>query len=172
LGVGPTVVAEMTKTAISGRERSRGSWIGSRGNYVDISTRTIVLPKVRIDGPYGAPAEDVFEKEVAVLIGAGIGMFSKLSIARDELIICLGVTPFASILKHIYLKKRQKDIGKLRRVEFIWICKDAPAFGWFQSLLSDVEALYIGCTFPVPTHQKLCLKSALIQQTSCASIFT
>ena len=40
------------------------------------------LPAVRIDGPYGAPAEDVFDSEAAVLVGAGIG-----------------VTPFASILK-------------------------------------------------------------------------
>jgi NADPH oxidase 1 len=34
---------------------------------------SITLPQVRIDGPYGAPAADVFNHEVAVLIGAGIG---------------------------------------------------------------------------------------------------
>ena len=34
------------------------------------------LPVVRIDGPYGAPAEDVFKSEVAVLIGAGIGIIN------------------------------------------------------------------------------------------------
>ncbi|KAI2370798.1 hypothetical protein LOY91_003752, partial [Ophidiomyces ophidiicola] len=27
------------------------------------------MPKIRIDGPYGAPAEDVFDNEIAVLIG-------------------------------------------------------------------------------------------------------
>jgi NADPH oxidase len=43
------------------------------------------MPSLKIDGPYGAPAEDVFENEVAVLIGTGIG-----------------VTPWASILKSIY----------------------------------------------------------------------
>src|ERR1700712_2012109 len=43
------------------------------------------MPTLRIDGPYGAPAEDVFANEVAVLIGTGIG-----------------VTPFASVLKHIW----------------------------------------------------------------------
>jgi NADPH oxidase len=32
------------------------------------------LPAVRIDGPFGAPAEDVFDNQVAVLIGAGIGL--------------------------------------------------------------------------------------------------
>ncbi|KAJ5544532.1 Riboflavin synthase-like beta-barrel [Penicillium sp. DV-2018c] len=43
------------------------------------------MPAIRVDGPYGAPAEDVFENEIAVLIGTGIG-----------------VTPWASILKNIW----------------------------------------------------------------------
>jgi len=81
------------------------------------------LPSVRIDGPYGAPAEDVFNGEVAILIGAGIG-----------------VTPFASILKHIWYRQKKGALGSLRRVEFFWVCRDAPSFGWFQSLLQEVEA--------------------------------
>ncbi|OQV00069.1 FAD-binding domain-containing protein [Cladophialophora immunda] len=32
------------------------------------------MPAIRIDGPYGAPAEDVFDNEIAVLIGTGIGV--------------------------------------------------------------------------------------------------
>ena len=46
-----------------------------RGDYVELdpSHSSRPLPVVRIDGPYGAPAEDVFKVEVAVLIGAGIG---------------------------------------------------------------------------------------------------
>ena len=32
------------------------------------------MPTLRIDGPYGAPAEDVFKSEVAVLVAAGIGV--------------------------------------------------------------------------------------------------
>jgi len=31
-------------------------------------------------------------------------------------------------------------MGSLRKVEFFWICRDAPSFGWFQSLLQEVEA--------------------------------
>ena len=42
---------------------------------------------LRIDGPYGAASEDVFDYKVTVLCGAGIG-----------------VTPFASILKTVYLR--------------------------------------------------------------------
>jgi NADPH oxidase len=53
--------------------------------------------------------------------------------------IYLGVTPFASILKHIWYRQKKGDLGSLRRVEFFWVCRDAPSFGWFQSLLQEVE---------------------------------
>ena len=82
------------------------------------------LPQIRIDGPYGAPAEDVFNNEIAILIGTGIG-----------------VTPWASILKNIwYLRQSPYPPRRLRRVEFIWICKDTSSFEWFQTLLSSLEA--------------------------------
>lgn len=123
LGVGPSVVAAMTSAAMKGSEKSEK--VGSvRGDFVELdSSSGLSLPAVRIDGPFGAPAEDVFDVEVAVLVGAGIG-----------------VTPFASILKDIWYRQRQGNCGTLRRVEFFWICRDAPSFGWFQSLLSEIEA--------------------------------
>ncbi|KAJ7708362.1 NADPH oxidase isoform 1 [Mycena rosella] len=122
LGVGPSVVAAMTNAAMKGSEKDDKT--GLRGEFVELDASTAgAMPVVRIDGPYGAPAEDVFDVEVAVLIGAGIG-----------------VTPFASILKHIWYRQRKGNLGTLRRVEFFWVCRDAPSFGWFQSLLSEVEA--------------------------------
>lgn len=45
-----------------------------------------------MDGPFGTASEDVFQYEVAMLVGAGIG-----------------VTPFASILKSIWYKFQQAD---------------------------------------------------------------
>jgi len=121
LGAGPSVVASMTKAAMRGSEKS-GQY-GTRGDFVEIDSGAGPLPTVRIDGPYGAPAEDVFNVEVAVLVGAGIG-----------------VTPFASILKHIWYRQKRGNLGTLRRVEFFWVCRDAPSFGWFQSLLQEVES--------------------------------
>lgn len=125
LGAGPSVVAAMTQAALKGAEKVDKSNIGMRGSFIEIDTNNSdrPLPAVRIDGPFGAPAEDVFNCEVAVLIGAGIG-----------------VTPFASILKHIWYRQRKANLGTLRRVEFFWVCRDAPSFGWFQSLLQQVEA--------------------------------
>jgi NADPH oxidase len=122
LGVGPSVVAAMTSAAMKGSEKKENE--STRGDFVELDANGgLTLPTVRIDGPFGAPAEDVFDVEVAILVGAGIG-----------------VTPFASILKDIWYRQRQGNCGTLRRVEFFWICRDAPSFGWFQSLLSEIEA--------------------------------
>lgn len=83
------------------------------------------LPTLKIDGPYGAPAEDVFDNEIAVLIGTGIG-----------------VTPWASVLKSIWHRRNYPERFKpmkLRRVEFIWVCRDTSSFEWFQTLLMSLE---------------------------------
>ncbi|KAF9229209.1 hypothetical protein BS17DRAFT_743015 [Gyrodon lividus] len=132
LGCGPSVVAAMTKAAMKGVEKDEDQSVGTRGDFVELDSSSLTrpLPQVRIDGPYGAPAEDVFDNEVAVLIGAGIG-----------------VTPFASILKHIWYRQKKGNLGSLRRVEFFWVCRDAPSFGWFQSLLQHVEAAQIDPNF-------------------------
>jgi NADPH oxidase len=124
LGVGPSVVASLTKAAMQTTEKSEGNTVLGRGDFVEVDANTSrAMPVVRIDGPYGAPSEDVFKADVAVLVGGGIG-----------------VTPFASILKHIWYRQRRGNLGALKRVEFFWVCRDAPSFGWFQSLLAEVEA--------------------------------
>lgn len=60
-----------------------------------------------------------------------------------------GVTPFASILKHIWYRQKRGTIGALRRVEFFWVCRDAPSFGWFQSLLQEVESAQADRAYPL-----------------------
>lgn len=106
------------------------------------------MPKLRIDGPYGAPAEDVFENEVAVLIGTGIG-----------------VTPWASILKNIWHMRLSPNPPKrLRRVEFIWVCKDTTSFEWFQALLSSLEAQSLSMTGPGDRAEFLRIHTYLTQK--------
>lgn len=98
--------------------------VDSNGMYEVALQNGQQMPGLRIDGPYGAPAEDVFDNEIAVLIGTGIG-----------------VTPWAAILKNIWhLRNGPNPPTRLRRVEFIWVCKDTTSFEWFQTLLSSLEA--------------------------------
>jgi respiratory burst oxidase len=41
------------------------------------------LPRVLIDGPYGAPAQDYKKYEVVLLVGLGIGATPMISIVKD-----------------------------------------------------------------------------------------
>lgn len=94
------------------------------------------LPTILVDGPYGAPAEDVFDNEVAVLIGTGIG-----------------VTPWASILKNIWhLRQQPNHSNRLRRVEFIWIARDIDSFEWFQNLLHALEGQGLDSLIAAPAE--------------------
>ncbi|KAJ2999948.1 hypothetical protein HDV02_001205 [Globomyces sp. JEL0801] len=79
-------------------------------------------PQVCLDGPYGAPAEDLYNYKVALLVGAGIG-----------------VTPAASLLKSVWYRYYRKAPMPLKKLYFFWINRDVQAFSWFQSLLSSLE---------------------------------
>ena len=96
--------------------------------------------QIFVDGPFGAPASNIFRAEHAVLIGTGIG-----------------VTPFASILQTImyrYWQSRQTCprchyqwtpeapihmLFNLKKVDFFWINRDQKSFEWFVQLLTQLE---------------------------------
>lgn len=65
--------------------------VGS-GGKTSLAHCLLSATRIEVDGPFGTVSEDVFQYEVAVLVGAGIG-----------------VTPFASILKSIWYKFRHAD---------------------------------------------------------------
>ncbi|KNE58892.1 hypothetical protein AMAG_04430 [Allomyces macrogynus ATCC 38327] len=93
------------------------------------------LPEIMMDGPYGAAAEDWMRYDVVLLVGAGIG-----------------VTPYASILKHLH--------WLAQKVHFVWVCRDANAFEWFQArlhalevALPDLVELHMYLTAPLTADQ-------------------
>ncbi|XP_073937528.1 NADPH oxidase 4 isoform X2 [Castor canadensis] len=72
-------------------------------------------PKLYIDGPFGSPFEESLNYEVSLCVAGGIG-----------------VTPFASILNTLMDDWKPY---KLRRLYFIWVCRDIQSFHWFADLL-------------------------------------
>ncbi|KAM0792757.1 hypothetical protein ACM66B_002531 [Microbotryomycetes sp. NB124-2] len=84
-----------------------------------------ILPRLMVDGPFGSVSEDVFNYEVSVLVGAGIG-----------------ITPFASVLKAVWHNfQAAKALATIpRKVHLFWICREYKAFEWFQALLAAIEA--------------------------------
>ena len=98
--------------------------IGRSALRADVDPRIRrIMPRIYLDGPFGSASEDVFKYEVAVLVGAGIG-----------------VTPFASILKSIWYRMNYSHQNtRLRKVYFFWVCRDFGSFEWFRSLLMAIE---------------------------------
>ncbi|KAJ3089858.1 hypothetical protein HK102_005315 [Quaeritorhiza haematococci] len=123
-----TITSTPEEGFISLHMRVCGDWtrkaakiLGSFQNGITKANQSI-LPTLRIDGPFGAPAEDVFKYKSAVLIGAGIG-----------------VTPMASLLKSIWYRYYRRAPMSLQKVYFFWVNRDKQAFEWFQDLLATIE---------------------------------
>ena len=72
-------------------------------NQINIARYHIFVPlQIRIDGPYGAPASNIFRASHAVLIATGIG-----------------VTPFSSILQSIMFRYWQSK-NKCPKCQHSW----------------------------------------------------
>jgi len=82
------------------------------------------MPIIAVDGPFGTASEDVFDYDVAICVGSGIG-----------------VTPFASLLKSVWYKNQEGCTPtKLKKVYFFWICPEINAFEWFGDMLKHLES--------------------------------
>ena len=92
LGCTAALAKELTDAARDGTVKEKT--LDGGPSFMDVTNAARSLPVIRVDGPFGAPAEDVFTNEVAILIGTGIG-----------------VTPFASILKNILCVRSRLQRG-------------------------------------------------------------
>ncbi|XP_070568165.1 NADPH oxidase 4-like [Ptychodera flava] len=120
--------AEVTSYSI--HIRVLGDWTIQLQELFDATTETTQeiqkhektrkFPKMYIDGPFGSPSQDIFEFGVSVCIAGGVG-----------------VTPFAAALNK--LRYNTDDTKKLRRIYFIWICRDIACFQWFSDLIVELH---------------------------------
>uniref|UniRef100_A0A4W5PTX4 NADPH oxidase 1 n=1 Tax=Hucho hucho TaxID=62062 RepID=A0A4W5PTX4_9TELE len=100
--------------------RSVGDWTQK---LISIDKGHAQIKLMGVDGPFGTASEDVFDYEVAMLVGAGIG-----------------VTPFASVLKSIWYKFKDSNPElRTRKIYFYWLCRETHAFEWFADLLQVLE---------------------------------
>ncbi|CAF1209768.1 unnamed protein product [Adineta steineri] len=113
-----TVTSAAEENYVSVHIRTTGNWTKELAKNLEKYPEDI--PRISIDGPYGSPADDVFNYDGVILIGAGIG-----------------VTPYAAILKHI--RSSQADHLRLRRVYFYWMCNTTACYEWFAEMLQELE---------------------------------
>ncbi|KAL1326492.1 hypothetical protein HN51_036594 [Arachis hypogaea] len=116
------------------------------------------LPKLKIDGPYGAPAQDYRKYDVLLLVGLGIGATPFISILKDLLnnIIkmeeqadsvsdisrgsdqSVGSTDSPSLNK--IAPKRKKTL-KTTNAYFYWVTREQGSFDWFKGVMNEVAEL-------------------------------
>ncbi|XP_062203298.1 respiratory burst oxidase homolog protein B-like [Phragmites australis] len=92
------------------------------------------LPKLLIDGPYGAPAQDYRKYDVLLLIGLGIGATPLISIVKDVLnnISDAEAAPAPSS------SPTRRDAFMTRRVYFYWCTREEGSFEWFRGVMNEV----------------------------------
>ncbi|RWW75298.1 hypothetical protein BHE74_00016680 [Ensete ventricosum] len=142
-----------------------GGWCsGDVDSKVSIRVRNASLvlfsfPRVLIDGPYGAPAQDYKKYEVVLLVGLGIGATPFISIVKD-------IVNNMKQLESLELGDVEEDLEngggssnsnsghhnrgastsvsvstssfRTRRAYFYWVTREQDSFEWFRGVMNEV----------------------------------
>ncbi|XP_021287232.1 respiratory burst oxidase homolog protein C-like [Herrania umbratica] len=108
------------------------------------------FPRVLIDGPYGAPAQDYKKYEVVLLVGLGIGATPMISIvkdivnnirAREEEESALENGNGVGVNKTSPPNSKRKESFKTRRAYFYWVTREQGSFDWFKGIMNEVAEM-------------------------------
>ncbi|KAI4336452.1 hypothetical protein L6164_014977 [Bauhinia variegata] len=102
------------------------------------------FPKILIDGPYGAPAQDYKKYDVVLLVGLGIGATPMISIVKDiinnmkmqdseELENGRGIPQQRS--------STQSKISNTKKAYFYWVTREQGSFEWFKGIMNEVAEM-------------------------------
>ncbi|XP_010438933.1 PREDICTED: putative respiratory burst oxidase homolog protein G [Camelina sativa] len=96
-------------------------------------------PKIMLDGPYGAPAQDYKKYEVVLLIGLGIGATPMISIIKDIINNTETKEQLSQMEKGSQQKPQvKKETFKTRRAYFYWVTKEEGTFDWFKNIMNEI----------------------------------
>ncbi|KAI5601368.1 hypothetical protein POPTR_001G098300v4 [Populus trichocarpa] len=116
------------------------------------------LPKLLIDAPYGAPAQDYRKYDVLLLVGLGIGATPFISILKDLLnnivkmeeqadsVLDISRTSDLSIgsndtsTSNKVSPKRKKAV-RTTNAYFYWVTREQSSFDWFKGVMNEVAEL-------------------------------
>ncbi|XP_031391962.1 respiratory burst oxidase homolog protein F isoform X2 [Punica granatum] len=116
------------------------------------------LPKLCIDGPYGAPAQDYTKYDVLLLVGLGIGATPFISILKDLLNNIVKMEELAdSVSEHSRgsegsagnmeslnanrVSPKKKKSLKTTNAYFYWVTREQGSFDWFKGVMNEVADL-------------------------------
>ncbi|GMI89386.1 hypothetical protein like AT1G19230 [Hibiscus trionum] len=135
---------------VIGRARFGGS------GYIDNNCQ----PKLLVDGPYGAPAQDYRNYDVLLLVGLGIGATPFISILRDLLNntrpedqmdstteMSTSDDSWNSLASSNYTANSSLSIGgkkklpRTRNAHFYWVTREPGSFEWFKGVMDEVAEM-------------------------------
>ncbi|KAL8503262.1 hypothetical protein ACS0TY_022120 [Phlomoides rotata] len=112
------------------------------------------LPKLLVDGPYGAPAQDYQNYDVLLLVGLGIGATPFISILRDLLNSTRQEDQIESntetsrsddssnsVASSYDTLSGKKKLQKIRNAHFYWVTRECGSFEWFKGVMNEVAEM-------------------------------
>ncbi|KAJ8759373.1 hypothetical protein K2173_006893 [Erythroxylum novogranatense] len=112
------------------------------------------FPKIMIDGPYGAPAQDYKKYDVVLLVGLGIGATPMISIVKDIINNMMNKEEsddrsIQSLENGSYGVSTTPRSGsnhknknfKTRKAYFYWVTREQGSFEWFKGIMNEVAEM-------------------------------
>lgn len=113
------------------------------------------FPKVLIDGPYGAPAQDYKKYDVVLLVGLGIGATPMISIVKDIVNNMRANEDEENALENGEKSppnaRNSKTGGsgssggggdfRTKRAYFYWVTREQGSFDWFKGIMNEAAEM-------------------------------
>ncbi|KAF3437654.1 hypothetical protein FNV43_RR20410 [Rhamnella rubrinervis] len=104
------------------------------------------FPKILIDGPYAAPAQDYKKYEVVLLVGLGIGAAPMVSIMKDIINYMKSKEGDETLTLEDGLEssasgKANKTSNVTRKAYYYWVTREQGSFDWFKEIMNEVAEM-------------------------------
>ncbi|KAK2985266.1 hypothetical protein RJ640_009174 [Escallonia rubra] len=112
------------------------------------------LPRLLVDGPYGAPAQDYQNYDVLLLVGLGIGATPFISVLRDLLNntktedqtdsnteTSRSDDSRTSSTSSSMTTREKKKSQRAKSAHFYWVTRESGSFEWFEGVMNEVAEM-------------------------------
>ncbi|XP_015082837.1 respiratory burst oxidase homolog protein E [Solanum pennellii] len=111
------------------------------------------LPRLLVDGPYGAPAQDYQNYDVLLLVGLGIGATPFISILKDLLNnsrseeldstteTSASDDSWTSLASSSMASTGKKKSLRTKSAHFYWVTREPGSFEWFKGVMNEMAEI-------------------------------
>ncbi|KAL9444898.1 hypothetical protein AB3S75_017980 [Citrus x aurantiifolia] len=139
-------------------EDKDSTYVIGRAEFGQGGTNSRIQPRLLVDGPYGAAAQDYSNYDVLLLVGLGIGATPFISILRDllnntrEELMDSNTDSSRSASLNSYTSSNispgssmivggKKKPQRTRNAYFYWVTREPGSFEWFKGVMDQVAEM-------------------------------